>query len=468
MRTYLRPAVASASIVVVLGALANPSAVAVQRGQQVQSLLRSADSTPPVLPAATTNPICGQSGATPVLTATGALATDLPAAPAGGSLAVCVSGPSPGAELATPPAGTPVLPNAPSSANEPSSSAPRTSASSEGIASQAALPTGPWPWWCNGVVGRDDYNFQDRHSYCDSTSITYTVVRIYPGGSGRVVGQGIFNIVGWIRLNYLSRTWNTSASTVLLQAAGEGGASGSILLIPQCTRYCSFVSADFYPVFDSLKVGQATPVRTFAITSAGAAQVPSREWLTWSYTNPVATAPYTNGSLYYYSSQERCDSSGYINSGRGGCVFDELRARFGQLSLSDPQRKYSAENVLTGQYSLSSHPGADYSNLRGIPLHRLVDGTLINSNRAASCAGFTKRPGHSDDSCDEYPFASTYEGAYFVGRNNVRVAAVPLADNSAAGGLLGNWVSQERVLDEHRRLSHRRPPDRRRAAQWWT
>lgn len=447
MKTRFRLAVAGASIAVVLGALANPSAVALQRGHRVQSILRSVDSTPPALPASTTNPICGQSGATPVLTATGALATELPAAPAGGSLAVCVSGPSPGAVLATPPAGTPVLPNAPSSANASSSQAPRTSASSDGIASQAALPTGPWPWWCNGVVVRNASNLQDRHSYCDSTSITYTVVRIYPSGSARVVGQGIYNVIRWIRLNYSSRTWNTNASTVLLQATGEGADSGSILLLPQCTRYCSFVSANFYPVFDSLKVGQATPVRTFSITSVGGAQVPSREFLTFSYKNPVATALYSNSQSYYASNQERCDSHSYIYSGGGGCVFDEFLAVFNQLSLSDPKRRYSAENVLNGQKFLSGHPVAYYSDLRGIPLHRLVDGTLIDKNRAVSCAGFTKRPGHSDDSCDEYPFASTYEGAYFVGRSNVQVAAVPVADNSAAGGLLGNWVSQERVLD---------------------
>lgn len=57
----------------------------------------------------------------------------------------------------------------------------------------------------------------------------------------------------------------------------------------------------------------------------------------------------------------------------------------------------------------SALPGATDAN----PLHRLVDATLKTQNRNTACPSSLPRP--TGKSCDEYPFASTFEGPYLNG-----------------------------------------------------
>jgi Deoxyribonuclease NucA/NucB len=49
-------------------------------------------------------------------------------------------------------------------------------------------------------------------------------------------------------------------------------------------------------------------------------------------------------------------------------------------------------------------------------------------------------------SCDEYPFATTYEGAA-KGDNRYSVRYVVAAQNSLAGSRLGSFYGADRVLD---------------------
>ncbi|MBF8194059.1 hypothetical protein ITP53_52005 [Nonomuraea sp. K274] len=50
-------------------------------------------------------------------------------------------------------------------------------------------------------------------------------------------------------------------------------------------------------------------------------------------------------------------------------------------------------------------------------------------------------------SCDEYPFASTHEGAASAGYN-MSVAIVECRDNNTAGALLNGWYDRERILEK--------------------
>ncbi|MEW1839524.1 NucA/NucB deoxyribonuclease domain-containing protein [Nonomuraea angiospora] len=50
-------------------------------------------------------------------------------------------------------------------------------------------------------------------------------------------------------------------------------------------------------------------------------------------------------------------------------------------------------------------------------------------------------------SCDEYPFASTHEGAAFAGYN-ISVAIVECKYNNAAGALLNGWYDRHRILEK--------------------
>jgi hypothetical protein len=102
-----------------------------------------------------------------------------------------------------------------------------------------------------------------------------------------------------------------------------------------------------------------------------------------------------------------------------------------------------------------SVPGGSFDQ----PLHRLVDDNLNKKNRAAS--GPVCRDVWGDDydatkyNCDEYPFASTYEGAYTStneGKNisTWRGSARPIwhKDNQLSGNYLtSQFYTVHRVLD---------------------
>jgi len=110
----------------------------------------------------------------------------------------------------------------------------------------------------------------------------------------------------------------------------------------------------------------------------------------------------------------RCDSQA---TSTDGCV-DE--AFIPTLSLSLARYGSSAAMIQWAQFNLSGAWG-----LQGVgaPLHRLTDSILSNNNREVICdSSFVANPAitaalapYGDtDSCDEYPFASSYESGAMV------------------------------------------------------
>lgn len=114
--------------------------------------------------------------------------------------------------------------------------------------------------------------------------------------------------------------------------------------------------------------------------------------------------------------------------------------------------------------------GAQASGLRGgsaaNPLHRLVDATTQAANRNTACPASLPRP--TGKSCDEYPFASTYEGASLsgggprtqgwcqvtlsgtpsTGASGYSVCMINAAENSQAGSLMNSVLFVPmRVID---------------------
>ncbi|MFF1696501.1 NucA/NucB deoxyribonuclease domain-containing protein [Streptomyces sp. NPDC058257] len=89
---------------------------------------------------------------------------------------------------------------------------------------------------------------------------------------------------------------------------------------------------------------------------------------------------------------------------------------------------------------------------RRAPLHRTypkfdsASADVSKKNGAAknaACAGLSHNTG---EQCDEFPFASTKEGAG-KGDGNFSVKYVPQSDNSKAGGALSKRYGQDRILD---------------------
>lgn len=96
-------------------------------------------------------------------------------------------------------------------------------------------------------------------------------------------------------------------------------------------------------------------------------------------------------------------------------------------------------------------------------LTRLTDPGLRDANRAIACPASYPRP--AGLSCDEYPFASTYQGAAFTGggprtfgwcqvpvgggsgSSGYSVCMIDAGQNSAGGSALGSFYGSNRVTD---------------------
>ncbi|NEA60132.1 hypothetical protein G3I60_39730 [Streptomyces sp. SID13666] len=166
------------------------------------------------------------------------------------------------------------------------------------------------------------------------------------------------------------------------------------------------------------------------------------------------------GWLQLERTNGRMDSSAYIGS-LGGSIFLDVFPVFWDYSKSSPTHGAVAQHIWDAQYQPAttypvkagkSVPGSISS---GKPLHRAVDvvwdvdsSTRVKANRTnrvAACTSLSPSGTPAGTQCDEYPFASTWEGAG-VGDGNFSVRYLPSAQNGAAGTLLASWYTNQRIL----------------------
>jgi hypothetical protein len=209
----------------------------------------------------------------------------------------------------------------------------------------------------------------------------------------------------------------------------------------------SFPSQDinFFEVLGEAR--WATPVSlpgdwTYSVTS-----------FTYYFTHPSSTAS-TPRTIEL--EPVRCDlarpGASYV-----GCVYPAYRPT------------HVVESYLNPQYALHIHD-AQASGLRGAPggnpLTRLTDPSLVSSNGWTACRDRDTYPRPTGFECDEYPYRSTYEGA-FTGGGSPRthtwcqiptvgsgsgpvgfsICMIPGSQNSSGGSVLGQFYRSERVID---------------------
>ncbi|MFD7639590.1 NucA/NucB deoxyribonuclease domain-containing protein [Kitasatospora sp. NPDC059795] len=154
----------------------------------------------------------------------------------------------------------------------------------------------------------------------------------------------------------------------------------------------------------------------------------------------------------------RFDSASYLPS-KQGVVFSELTPTM-TMSMSDARVKGVAQHInqaftdpgstlpVKSDNSPKVIPG---SAQQGSTLSRLyskanpVAAQAFADNRSAVSTACTPLPHAPLEQCDEFPFASTWEGAG-VGNGNFSVKYVSATENSNAGYDLGNFYGSQRVL----------------------
>ncbi len=138
----------------------------------------------------------------------------------------------------------------------------------------------------------------------------------------------------------------------------------------------------------------------------------------------------------------RCDSTLPETPREGGCTFNEVTPTLALDKSSASKYRDHALFVEDAQATTPDHYGA---RGRGEPLQRMTDEDRQEANRNESCRGFASN--FPNDSCDEYPYASTYQGANEIGRARTAVGHVLAAHNSLGGSKLQSFTTANRVID---------------------
>lgn len=149
-----------------------------------------------------------------------------------------------------------------------------------------------------------------------------------------------------------------------------------------------------------------------------------------SYT--LSWGPDTITPITWASPSFRCDNvfPGYP----AGCVVPAITP----ILTTMTQLPAIAANIAAVQQAGPHHYGLQGE---GSPLTR--NSSLIGANRAVACPG-TPPAGLS---CDEYPFASTDQGASQTQPPDWGTALVPVAEQNSQGGLLSSFYNEYRVMD---------------------
>ncbi|MER6239069.1 NucA/NucB deoxyribonuclease domain-containing protein [Streptomyces clavifer] len=178
----------------------------------------------------------------------------------------------------------------------------------------------------------------------------------------------------------------------------------------------------------------------------------------------------------------RCDSATYFNLGKAkypkACIFSEvtphLTYTLGSTHHAVAEHIDAAQNRPNSTYPLLAPPGVPWPRNKYIPgkyiagnpdapgLHRITkalhptQSKANKDNKDGACfktgperdkyldTGLPTRP-PAGEQCDEYPFASTLEGAGNP-KPDFSVKSIPATDNRVAGGILRKYYVDDRIL----------------------
>lgn len=298
----------------------------------------------------------------------------------------------------------------------------------------------PIPLWCAeaGVLDQGQYR-ASRYQACGSWGYRMNVVKVV-NGTQTITGVMDFTVTGF---HYGAQDIPTVAHQItVIPSSMTGDAVGTTATATAgCWTNCIDGSADFGT--QVLTTGNGSSGEFFystTATSQGAVGPTGSNW-NLTFKAPSATNTIQLGS---YSLNVRCDTA-VPGVSTTGCVIPALTPFIQYQGFSE----FGAHVTFAQQSGL---PGA----LFDAPLHRLTDDVLRTKNRTTACPGSYFRP--PGKSCDEYPFASTHEGAFTgggqartwpwclvvltnvpsTGATGYSVCMIDEAENSYAGSLLNS------------------------------
>ncbi|MEC4018300.1 NucA/NucB deoxyribonuclease domain-containing protein [Streptomyces sp. H27-D2] len=267
----------------------------------------------------------------------------------------------------------------------------------------------------------------NRYEECQSVRATVRVLR-----NSAEVGRATFTVTHHMKLSQKSLKW---AETVhVSRAALVGNAAGiRTKLSASCGSPC--------------KATTHVPAHTLGSAFSGTVKYVDgvrknkTHGATSKYAYTFVKAGFTPGGFSYKSLNFRCDDTFWnrantVRTLKAGCVFPKYSPTLTTMSqLPDIANNIRRIQAQGGHYG---KPGSGHA------LRRLTDARKAAANRRAVCRGTAPRPGLS---CDEYPFASTYEGGTTLPAGSRGIAWVPEGQQDQQGGRLSAFYKKDRVLD---------------------
>jgi hypothetical protein len=281
--------------------------------------------------------------------------------------------------------------------------------------------------WCDSLTPNTFW--VTRTGICVESGITYTLINV---NTGAVIGTAQFTFAQQITTSTTKLTW-TEADYLTLVAETGAAAGLSVTWLTACSAPCTPATSEPW--------GPATPIAlgetlTGSIALADAPAGGAVNSLTNSYdvtvTQPGATP---TGSATWSAPAVRCDNKVAV-SNTAGCIIPDYTPVF---SVSLAASGSSAAMIEWAQAHLSGHWGLQGS---GQPLHRLASTSKANSNRAVICNStfVSGSTGVATDSCDEFPFAKSYEsGALHGVTSGAQCAQVTAIRTAATGTVAQQW-----------------------------
>ncbi|MFJ9420365.1 NucA/NucB deoxyribonuclease domain-containing protein [Streptomyces sp. NPDC101227] len=173
-------------------------------------------------------------------------------------------------------------------------------------------------------------------------------------------------------------------------------------------------------------------------------------------THLVNEVPESEGDIKVAATGVRHDSASYLGASASGAIFDRVVPVM-HYSRSSTAHGAVAQHIYTAQTNPAATwpkqdgktiPGSIASGKRLMPLYPEWDANAAQAYKDnqkakdAACADLEKVDG---EDCDEYPFASTWEGAG-LGDGNFSVQYLNSLQNRSAGGSLAGWYNSDRIL----------------------
>jgi hypothetical protein len=278
----------------------------------------------------------------------------------------------------------------------------------------------------------------NRWESCRLEFWRYEVIQV---PSGEILGTGTIASSTTTSLVRDSRTWQHRVRLGLLDATGVVRVLTTASVSLDCTTGGSIACRSTGGGSQWLTYPTRNVDFDFDVTSAGTAVYFHNPTPVVRLTNPAATEQAPPKRLDR-AAQVRCDSVQGIGLGRrGGCVHPDYTPTY-TLDTKDWRVDEVAWHIKWAQDNLKTAWGVQDS---GPPLRRLTDSDLIDDNREAACPRSRPRP--PGQTCDEYPFASTYQGA--AQNSDFSWHWVAAADNSREGGFgyRSTFYRTQRILD---------------------